>query len=171
MSILLTYSSKTGNTEAVAKAIAQVLPEGSDFLKISEVKNVDKYDAVIIGFWVDQSLPNKEALEFIKTLKNKKIGYFFTLGAYADSKHAQDCHAKSVELLTEHNNEIISAFCCQGKIDPALTPKFKELPKGHPHYMDEARIKRHQEAALHPDAKDFENAQTVFKDFIHKISQ
>lgn len=171
MSILLAYSSKTGNTQAVAKAIAEILPEGSDFFKISEVKDTDKYDVVIVGFWVDQGLPNKEAMTFIDTLKNKKIGYFFTLGAYTNSKHAQDCHDKAVELLTAHNNKIVSSFCCQGKIDPTLTEKFKELPKDHPHYMDEARMKRHQEAALHPDAKDFENAQAVFKDFISKVSQ
>lgn len=171
MNILLTYSSKTGNTQAVAKAISEILPEGSDFFKMSEVKDADKYDVVIVGFWVDQGMPNKEAMTFISTLKNKKIGYFFTLGAYTDSKHARDCHAKSIELLTVHNNEIISSFCCQGKIDPTLTEKFKELPKGHPHYMDEARMKRHQQAALHPDAKDFEDAQAVFKDFICKISQ
>lgn len=170
MKMLLTYSSKTGNTEAVAKAVAKVLPKGIDFLKINEVKNTDPYDTVIVGFWVDKGMPDEQALSFICTLEHKRIGYFFTLGAYPDSQHAKDCHNKTVALFTEHNNTVISSFCCQGKIDPVLTEQFKNLPKDHPHYMDEARIKRHQEAAKHPNAKDFENAQAVFKDFLVKIA-
>lgn len=170
MNMLLTYSSKTGNTKAVAEAIATILPKEVDFLKISEVNNVDKYDAVIVGFWVDKGMPNEQALSFIRVLEYKKIGYFFTLGASPDSQHAKDCHDKTIALFTEHNNTVISSFCCQGKIDPALTEQFKNLPKNHPHYMDEARMKRHQEAALHPNAKDFENAQAVFKDFLAKIA-
>ena len=79
MKILLTYSSKTGNTKAVAETILKTLPQGTDFFAVSEVKDLNNYDAVIVGFWIDKGLPNEEALNFMETIKNKKTGYFFTL--------------------------------------------------------------------------------------------
>ncbi len=166
MNILVTYSSKTGNTKKVAEAIAKVMPAGTDFMEIAAVKNVENYEAIIVGFWIDQSHPNDEALEFIKSIHNKKVGYFFTLGAYPDSKHAEDCHKTTMELFTANGNTVTASFCCQGKIDPELTKKFMDLPKDHPHYMDEARKKRHEEAAKHPDEKDFKDAQEKFKSFV-----
>lgn len=165
MKILLTYSSKTGNTKAVAEAILKTLPQGTDFFAVSEVKDLNNYDAVIVGFWIDKGLPNEEALNFMETIKNKKMGYFFTLGAYPDSPHAEDCHKSAKELLTKNGNEVLAGFGCQGKIDPALTEMFKSLPKDHPHYMNEERRKRHEEAAKHPDKKDFENAKKAFENF------
>lgn len=72
MKILLTYSSKTGNTKAVAEAVLKTLPQGTDFFAVSEVKDVNNYDAVIVGFWIDKGLPNEEALNFMETIKNKK---------------------------------------------------------------------------------------------------
>ncbi len=163
MKILLTYSSKTGNTKSVAEAIAKVLPAGTDFFEMQQVKTADTYDAVICGFWIDKGLPNKEALDFIEQIKNKKTAYFFTLGAYPDSEHARKCHKNITELFTKNGNTVEAAFGCQGRIDPNLTKMFMSFPKDHPHYMDEARRKRHEEAAKHPNDEDFKNAQEAFK--------
>lgn len=163
MKILLTYSSKTGNTKAVADAIFEVLPDGADFFEISKVADVHSYDAVIVGFWVDKGVPNKEADDFIRQIRNKKVAYFFTLGAYPDSEHASVCAHYTTDLFRKNGNTIEASFRCQGKIDPELTKMFLSFPKGHPHYMDEERRKRHEQAATHPDAADLKNAQEVFK--------
>lgn len=163
MKILLTYSSKTGNTKAVARAIAEVLPAGTNFLEASQVKDINIYDAIIIGFWIDKGLPNKESLSLIEKIKNKQVAYFFTLGAYPNSAHAEKCHNNIRELLVKNNNIVATGFGCQGKIDPTLLAKFELLPKDHPHYMTEERRKRHAEAAKHPNDSDFQNAQNIFK--------
>lgn len=166
MKTLLAYSSKTGNTKKVAEAILKSLPEGTDFFEVTQVKNADIYDSIVVGFWIDKALPNKEALEFIKTIRNKKTGYFFTLGAYTNSEHAKECHKNIEKLLTENGNTVLRGFCCQGKIDPALTQMFMSFPKGHPHYMDEERRKRHEQAAKHPDEEDLKKAEDAFKEFM-----
>ena len=54
---------------------------------IDEVKCIEDYDAILIGYWVDKGGPNKEAKEFMKRIKNKRVGIFATLGAYPDSNH------------------------------------------------------------------------------------
>ncbi|PIE98691.1 MAG: flavodoxin [Treponema sp.] len=166
MKLLVTYSSKTGNTEKVGKAIFEVMPEGTDFLPMSKVENIDAYDKIILGCWIDKGLPNEEALKFIDTLKNKQVGYFFTLGAYPDSEHANNCYQRITDLLVKNGNTVTAKFGCQGKIDPALTKRFMDFPKDHPHYMDEERRKRHEEAAKHPDQNDFQQAQKIFKNFL-----
>ncbi|MDO5725138.1 MAG: flavodoxin family protein [Tissierellia bacterium] len=168
MKILITYSSKTGNTKKVAEAIATVV-EGADILDIKENPNFDDYDAVIVGYWADRGKADPLADKFLPNIKDKVCGVFATLGAYPDSDHAKDIINYGKNLLEENGNKVISTFICQGKIDPALTERFKDLPKDHPHYMDEARRKRHEEAAKHPDEKDLENAKTAFKDFVKEL--
>lgn len=170
MKILLTYSSKTGNTKKIADAIYEVMPEKIVYQALNEDINLDEFDLVILGFWVDKGLPDKAAKEFIEKVKNKKVGIFATLGAYPDSDHAKKTMEKAKTLL-EVDNEVIGEFICQGAVDPKLIEAFKKFPKGHPHYLDEARKKRHAEAKKHPNEKDLRDAQDVFENMISKITE
>ena len=169
MKILLTYSSKTGNTKKVADAIYKIMPTETVYTEIKEEIDLKEFDMVIVGFWVDKGLPNHEAKEFIEKIEDKKVGIFGTLGAYPDSDHAKKTLKKTKELL-EPQNEVLGEFICQGAVDPKLIESFKKFPEGHPHYLDEARKKRHAEAKSHPDENDFNRAQAVFQEFVSKIS-
>lgn len=168
MKILLTYSSKTGNTKKVADAIYEVMPENTIYTSINDDIDLNEFDIVIVGFWVDKGLPNAEAKEFIEKLGGKKVGVFGTLGAYPDSDHAKDTLKRTRELL-EPQNKVIGEFLCQGAVDPKLIEMFKKFPKGHPHYLDEARKKRHREASKHPNEEDFNDAKQAFEEIISKI--
>ncbi len=94
----------------------------------------------------------------MEKIEGKKVGVFGTLGAYPDSDHAKKT-LKRVRELLEVKNEVIAEFLCQGKVDPKLIEKFKELPAGHPHGMTEERRKRHEEASKHPNEQDIKEAQ------------
>lgn len=169
MKILLTYSSRTGNTEKVAKAIREVAPEGVHFWRVNEAPPTEDFDAIIVGFWIDKALPNKEALDYINTIKGKKVGFFATLGAYPDSAHASKCMDNARELLKE--NELLGEFICQGKVDEKLVEKFRDLPKGHPHAITEEKLKRYEIASKHPDIADLEKAKEIFKKVFEALSQ
>lgn len=162
--ILVTYSSKTGNTEKIAMAISEVI-EDSELVKIKDIKNIDKYDGIVIGYWADKGIANKEADDFLKTVENKKCGIFATLGAYPDSPHGEKIIDYGKKVLEANGNVVLKTFICQGRIDPKLTKLFESFPEGHPHYMDEARRKRHKDASSHPDKNDIENSKMAFKDF------
>lgn len=165
MKILLTYSSKTGNTKKVADAIYEVMPKETVYKSIDEDIDPNEFDIVLLGFWVDKGLPDEKSLDFIKKLKGKKVGIFATLGAYPDSDHAKSSLEKTWELL-EPENKVIGDFICQGAVDPKLIKMFEDFPKGHPHYLDEARKKRHADAKKHPNEEDFNNAKATFKNMI-----
>ncbi len=61
MKILLTYSSKTGNTRKVAEGIYEILPEGSLITPIEENINPNEFDLILVGFWVDKGMADEKA--------------------------------------------------------------------------------------------------------------
>jgi len=137
MKILLTYSSKTGNTQKVAEAISQILPPGRIFINLSQTPQPDfsDFDLIIVGTWIDKGTADPKALNFIKTVNNKKTAFFYTLGAKPDSPHATDCTENIRNLFLENKNELLGHFFCQGALDPKLVEMFKKFPPDHPHAL------------------------------------
>jgi flavodoxin len=165
---LIVYSSKTGNTKKLAEGIHRGLVEGGVPARIAAVEEKpDPADApwVLIGFWADKGKADQKTLEYIRGLEGRRIGLFGTLGAEPDSNHAREL-AQAAEALGAEKNTCLGSFLCQGKIDPALTEKFKSLPPDHPHAMNEERRKRHEEAAKHPDEADIAAAVRACRNMI-----
>jgi flavodoxin len=169
---LVVYSSKTGNTRKLAEGICQGLAAAGFPARIAAVE--EKPDAagaswVLAGFWADRGNADAKMLDYIRSLAGQKIGVFGTLGAEPDSDHAREL-AKKVETLAAEKNTCLGSFLCQGKIDPALTARFKDLPPEHPHAMTEERRKRHEEAAKHPDEADITAAVIRFRAMLETLA-
>lgn len=160
MKTLVTYSSLTGNTKKVAEAVASAIP-GSELHPIDQSPDPSGYDLILAGFWVDRGEADRKTKEFLGKLQGKAVGFFFTLGAYPDSAHADDVARVTGELIERGQNEPMGSFRCQGKVDPALLGRMKKsLPPDHPHArMTEERKARLTEAAKHPNDKDLEGAR------------
>lgn len=164
MKILITYSSKTGNTKKLAEGLYNNLGhENMDIMPISEVNNLDNYDTVLAGYWVDKGGPNEEAKVFMENLQGKKVGLFATLGAYPDSEHAWKSLVNGESLVSEKNT-VIGKYICQGKIDKRLIESFKNLPEGHVHRVTEEKLKRYKIAENHPNEIDILAGVNLFKD-------
>ncbi|PIE64201.1 MAG: flavodoxin [Desulfobacterales bacterium] len=169
MKVLVTWSSKTGNTKAVGEAIGEACPSGTVLCPVEEApQGGGDYDLLIIGYWVDKGVPDAKCKKFLKDIKGKKIAFFGTLGAYPDSDHAKECMQKAEELVTD--NEICGHFICQGKVDPALLEKMAKMPN-NPHPMTPERKARLEEAKKHPNEEDFENARRYFRDIFSQLEQ
>ena len=158
---LVVYSSKTGNTrllaEGIQKGLADALGREPRIAAVEEAPDPAGADWILLGFWADRGNADHKALQYLESLEGRKIGLFGTLGAYPDSDHAQDIRQK-VQARAAEKNTVLGCFLCQGKIDPALTEQFKTFPAGHPHAMTPERMKRHEEAAKHPDEQDIQAA-------------
>ncbi len=169
MKVLVTWSSKTGNTRAVGKAIGEVCPPGTSLCPIEEApEGGGEYDLLIIGYWVDKGSPDKKCRDYLKTLTGKKIAFFGTLGAYPDSDHAKECMQKAEELAQE--NEVCGHFICQGKVDPKVLEMMAKMTK-NPHPMTPERQARIEEAKKHPNEQDFANARQMFRNILLKVEQ
>ena len=126
---LVVYSSLTGNTKAVGEKIFEIIEGEKNIVSIDDIKNVniDNFQKIIIGFWVDKGSADKKTRDFIKSFSNKKVGYFGTLGADPESKHGNDVRERVSKLCSEKNT-LIGGFLCRGKIDPKLVEKMGKFP-------------------------------------------
>nr|WP_319494946.1 flavodoxin family protein [uncultured Desulfobacter sp.] len=161
MKSLVVYSSRTGNTQKVARAIYEALPEPKEIFSAKEAPDPSAYDFLALGFWVDKGTVNAGAARYMETVKGKQIGLFGTLGAYPDSEHAKQCLEKAKILV--QGNDILGEFLCQGKVDPDLVKMMETKMKEDPHHsMTPERRARLEEAAKHPDEKDLADARALF---------
>ncbi len=166
MKVLLAYSSKTGNTKKLCSGVYENL-KGEfdiDFMTVKEVKAVESYDFVIVGYWVDKGTANKEAKKMIKSLKNKKVALLGTLGAAPDSEHGHKTIGK-VNDLVDSSNEYFGISLSRGKVTEKLTNaiKFLPLPKTIREQMYEASIHSHE-----PREEDIARATEFIKSSLEK---
>lgn len=164
MKILITYSSVTGNTKKVAKAIAEELKD-CDFLDIKDVKNLD-YDIIIVGTWIRRTTADPKAMEFIDKIKGKKVAFFFTLGAYPNSEYADRCIKNITELFLKNNNILLGNFHCHGAVSPSVIARAMKRSQDDPHGSIEKRMERWKHASTHPDENDLSNAKKYFKEMV-----
>ena len=166
MKILITYSSKTGNTKRLAEGIYNNLNiEGVTICPIAQVEGLESYDTVLVGYWVDKGGPNEEAAKFMSTLSGKRVGIFATLGAYPDSQHGWDSLLRGEDLVKE-KNEVLGKYICQGAVDEKLIEVFKKFGKDNPHAITPAKLKRYAIAKQHPNKAEMEAAAILFKERI-----
>ncbi|MDO5037618.1 MAG: flavodoxin family protein [Tissierellia bacterium] len=164
MTILITYSSLTGNTEKVARAISEVLPQ-AELAPLSQVEDFSAYEGIILGFWAWRGRINPEAQAALEKIQDKPLGLFFTYGARPDSSHVAGIQAYARDLVLSQGQDLLATFSCQGKINPASTKRRLALPKEDPHYLTQERLENHLASRTHPDARDLAGAQAAFRDF------
>jgi len=170
MKSLVVYSSRTGNTQQVARAIYEALPEPKEIFSAKEAPDPSAYDFLALGFWVDKGTVNAGSARYMKSVTGKKIGLFGTLGAYPDSDHARQCMEKARQMV--QGNDILGEFLCQGKVDPDLIKMMEIKMKDDPHHsMTPERRARLEEAAKHPDKKDLADARALFAELVQIAAQ
>ena len=155
MKILISVSSKTGNTRKIAEAIHAALPE-AELHNVENAPNPAAFDLIFVGFWVDKGTADKKAQEYIQQIKTKTVALFGTLGAYPDSQHAVNSLENAAQLLPDC--KVVARYICQGAIDPKMIEWMNGLPAEHAHAPDDARRKRWKDALTHPDVADCQAA-------------
>ena len=160
-------TSATGNTEKVGLAIANEL--GCEAVKFTEDLhlNLDGYDFIALGFYVDKGDAEPKFKRFLREIKGKKTGVFMTLGMDPEHEHAMNCLEKAKVVLREGENEILREFYCQGAIDPKVIEQLRKMGEAAPndprYAVTPEREARWARAATHPDANDLENAKAAFR--------
>ncbi len=144
MKILIIYESiHHGNTEKIAKAMAEVLK--ADMLKTKDVTNevLDNYDLIGFGSGIYYGKFHKNILDLIDNIKpiaNKKAFVFSTSGQ-GKEKYNEAAEKK----LIEKNFEAANNFACRGYDTFGPFKIIGGVAKGKP---DESDIKKAKEFAL-----------------------
>ena len=168
MKILVCYFSNTGNTEKVAKSIAEGLEEQDvELLKVEEAdpSNLKNYDLVVLGSGIYGGKVSKKVVNFMKEVSElpPKFAFFNT---HQSSTAYQKAFKRIGSKLEESGSEVIGEFDCIG--ENLGIPK--ETVLGMLAKLPPEERKR-QEAILaktigHPDEQDLDNAKAFGKSLI-----
>ena len=149
--VAVIYSSRTGNTEKVAKHLAEAL--GASCHSVKDTAAVPESATLCVGTWIDRGTADAAATKYIERLRGRRVFIYGTLGAEPNSEHAERCIA-NIRALFDPSNEILGAILVQGALDPMLIEMFKSMPKDNVHAFTEENAARYAAAASHPDAAD-----------------
>lgn len=165
---LIIYSSKTGNTKRMAEKIYEALKDKQQMTikDIREAPEVEQFDFILLGAWIDRGTLETKTLKFLKTIKNKKLGLFATLGAMPDSEHGRKVIKNLQDLLKDRDS--LGQYICPGLVDPKMIEKLKGItglvvPKKIKEKMIETSLKSRK--ATEEELKEAENY------FIEKIKK
>lgn len=173
--ISVTISSLTGNTQKIANVVLEELQNTlNDVVKNEGIKvkifqnkellNLPELDGyILLFFWCRKSAVDDYSKEVLKQCKGKRILAFGTMGGYPDGIYGQQVR-ENVKTVIEENNICEGVYLSQGKIPEARTKYRRSLPIGHPHYLDEKGLKRHEESRKHPNTNDLKNAVEFFRE-------
>lgn len=171
MKIIVLYSSRTGNTRKVAEAIASALPAGTPCLDLTQPlpEDLNAYDCVFLGYWVDKGTADAAAQKVLSRLHNPHVALFATLGADPHSDHARGSLEKGAALLPE-GVEPVDSFICQGKVEPKLIEAmYKRFPPESLHGRNPQSEARHKAASTHPDVQDLEAAAAFARAVLRQL--
>lgn len=160
---LVVVSSRTGNTRIVGHAVADAL--GADYVGAEAyLENPAAYadaDPVVLGFWNDRGMAPEDMQAVAKTLHEKRIGFFATMGGDPKSERAVAWMEKVTEglLALGCGNVAVTSLLVRGRIDPALFERMTRMMGGT---VSPEREARRREAETHPDRMDLLKAEKHF---------
>ncbi|MDD3218932.1 MAG: flavodoxin family protein [Lachnospiraceae bacterium] len=159
----IVYSSKTGNTEILAKAIQEQLPENSCnyFGTVKEIGDLtlSQADMFLVGFWTDKGNCDPETALLLQNLHNKKIFLFGTAGFGANDAYFDQILNK-VQLHIDSSNTIAGTFMCQGKMPMSVRTRYESMQEAQPDKMQNL-IANFDKALSHPDENDLRRLKEV----------
>jgi flavodoxin len=153
---LVTYYTETGNTLKVAEAIYEALQGEKEISPLAELKSLDPYDLVFIGFPLhDHGVPDEAQNLLKKVPKNKKIALFSTHGALTGSALSREAIEHAASLASKA--QLLGTFACRGKVTYSVLERLEEDPE-HKAWAEMAASAR-----AHPNETDLEEAQVFAK--------
>lgn len=160
---LVTYFSQTGNTKKIAEAIFEASEGEKAVQPFDEIRQLDEYNLIFIGFPVHSHSVPLKIQNFIKNIpENKKIAFFSTHGSLTGSRLSREALEHAVILASRA--KVLGTFSCRGRVSLNALEVFKKSPE-HEAWADMA-----VSAATHPDERDLEDAKS-FSRWIKTLSR
>ena len=157
MSYAVVFSSRTGNTELLAKAIREELgAEGCVYFGMPDAEAL-KADTLYVGFWTDKGTCDGASAAFLSTLEGKRVFLFGTAGFGGAQTYFDQILASAAKNLPESAVEI-GRFMCQGKMPETVRQRYEAMEESP---RRQAMLENFDQARSHPDAADLERARAA----------
>lgn len=156
MSYAVVFSSRTGNTELLAKAIREELgAEGCVYFGVPDAAALAA-DTLYVGFWTDKGTCDETIAAFLQGLAGKRVFLFGTAGFGGAGRISTDPGVRG-ENLPEGAVEI-GRFMCQGKMPEVVRQRYEAMEESP---RRQAMLENFDQARSHPDAADLERARAA----------
>ena len=162
MKALVTYYTKTGNTEKIARAIYEEIHFGKELIPIKDVKSLKDYDVIFAGFPVQAHSVPAAFLPFFKNLPaGQNIALFCTHGSLRGGHLPKQAIEHALGLASRMR--VLGTFCVRGQVDPKVIDSMANMAQ-HQAWAQEAAG-----ACDHPDAADLADAKAFAKTVLARL--
>ena len=154
MTYAIVYSSRTGNTELLARTIQKALPAedcvyfgGPDAAALAA-------DRLYVGFWTDKGSCDEALAAFLSGVEGKEVFLFGTAGFGSQPAYFQAV-LKRVQANLGPDCTLAGSYMCQGKMPQAVRQRYEAMLAAPGHAPNlEAMIENFDRALSNPDAED-----------------
>ena len=150
MSYAIVYSSRTGNTARLAKALQEFLPEQDCVYVGAPDPQALSADTLYVGFWTDKGTCDAETAGFLPNLNGQSVFLFGTAGFGGDATYFARILDR-VKAQLPAGVTVRGTFMCQGKMPPAVRARYETMA-GSPQRT--AMLENFDRALSHPDKED-----------------
>lgn len=155
MSYSIVYSSRTGNTHALAEAIRDALPPADCCYFGTPDAAALKADRLYIGFWTDKGTCDGDTAAFLARLTDQEVFLFGTAG-FGGSEAYFDQIVQRVEALLSPTVQAVGHYLCQGRMPQAVRTRYEAMEDS----PRRTQMLENFDAALpHPDENDLRKLQ------------
>lgn len=159
MTYAIVYDSRTGNTEQLARAVAEALPEEGRlaFGRVGEVdaSTAARADRLYAGFWTNRGDCTDEMAEVLAGFGGGEVFLFGTAGFGADETYFAGVAAR-VAVHVSESAQVVGTFMCQGRMPRSVRDRYERTAEQN--LAQAARmgqlIENFDEAADHPNDDD-----------------
>ena len=159
MSYAIVYSSRTGNTKALADAIREVLPpEDCCYFGPPDAAALAA-QRLYIGFWTDKGTCDGDTAAFLAQLSNQEVFLFGTAGFGGSAEYFEQI-AHRVETLLPAGVTVLGHHLCQGRMPMPVRQRYAAMEDS----PRRTQMLENFDAALsHPDAEDLRQLQNAVR--------
>lgn len=156
MKYAIVYSSRTGNTAALAQALRERLPAEDCVYFGPPGETIPAAELVFAGFWTDKGVCDEAASAFLKTLGDQKVFLLGTAGFGGGGAYFEQILSR-VKALLAPSVVVVGTFLCQGRMPTAVLARYEAmLTQGGDTDRVRGMIENYHAAASHPDPQDLE---------------
>lgn len=162
MKYAIVFSSRTGNTAALADVLRGELP-GEDCLYFGPPDPAAlAAQRLYVGFWTDKGTCDRAAAEFLKTVTGGEVFLFGTAGFGGRPGYFERILDNAEQELA--GGTVVGRYLCQGRMPMAVRERYVKLLAAPEHAPDLEQMIANFDAALsHPDENDLEGLRRAVR--------
>ena len=152
MSYAIVYSSKTGNTDLLARTLEGCLGKENCLYFGPPDPRALAAERIYVGFWTDKGTCDAQTSAFLSTLTGQEIFLFGTAGFGGDAAYFEKI-LDMVRAELPDEVTVVGAYMCQGKMPDSVRRRYEQMEDSP---RKQIMLDNFDRALAHPGKEDLE---------------